>query len=138
MCEECQLYVNKGSDAFCDQSLQVKVIVCSFLGTHDVHSLSLVNKRVHRQFTSMDFDRLYWQYLCKSETESVYSILSQPQSELRNRFPDDSEEIEGCFWQCQYLTDFVVPKSLPCSLTLLLHPLVSFRYLLFISRWKFD
>lgn len=126
VCEECKLYVNKRADAFSDQSLQVKVIVCSFLGPHDVHSLSLVNKRIHRQCTSMDFDRFYWQYLCKSETESIYSILSQPQLELYNRLSDASDENEGCFWQCQYLIGFAIPNSLSCSLILLSYPLVSF------------
>ena len=41
-----------------------------------MYSLSAVNQKTHRQFTSIDFDRIYWKFLCLKQSLRVFSIYS--------------------------------------------------------------
>lgn len=149
MCAKILDEKKKSKDLWSDQSFSIKCLVVSFLSPRDMYSLSAVNRKTHRQFTSIDFDRIYWKFLCLKQSLrvfSIYSLLTNHDDDILYTAIDDAEGsnqqqemigdndrsgwcfIEGCYWRLQYLVTVIIPSSLSISFLLIAHPLViSFR-----------
>ena len=105
-----------------------------------MYSLSAVNQKTHRQFTSIDFDRIYWKFLCLKQSLrvfSIYSLLTHDDDDIAYTPIDDAEGsnqqqemigdndqsglcfIEGCYWRLQYLVTVIIPSSLSISFLLM-------------------
>ena len=153
VCNACHsIKQQQSTDLFSGLSFREKCSISSFLSPREVLSLGGVNQSTHREFTSCEFDGLYWFYQCNSLP--FYSLLFQQESEEKG-FHDNEETnllihlsssfgmneisdhccIDGCYWRLHYMKTIAISRSLQSAFSLVSHHLVRFFFSLLPSSF---
>lgn len=149
VCESCNAYLQHPQSLWSKLPFRVQVVVASFLPVSSVLSLFLVDQRTHRSFTSRDFDRSYWKYLCNRDVplmtlidqsnclkidyhdEEGKSNIHLSIRTIRNKKEEEDTSVlsctDGCRWRLEYAEKEAIPNSLNAALFFIRYSVVSLR-----------